>query len=60
VARANAADVRSRRFERFVLELGEDRTSPAAPPDMEKLVALAAEYKIDILGPLPEEAGAGS
>ena len=42
-------------FERFVLEMGEDLTSPPAPPDMAKLVALAAKYKIDILGPLPEE-----
>jgi quercetin dioxygenase-like cupin family protein len=42
-------------FERFVLEMGEDLMSPAAPPDMTKLVALAAKYKIDILGPLPEE-----
>ena len=42
-------------FERFVLEMGEDLTSPAAPPDMAKLVALAAKYKIDILGPLPDE-----
>ena len=40
-------------FERFILELSEDLTSPAAPPDMAKLVALAAKYKIDILGPLP-------
>ncbi len=41
-------------FERFVLELSEDLTSPAAPPDMAKLVAVAAKYSIDILGPLPE------
>lgn len=41
-------------FERFVLELREDLTSPAAPPDMAKLVAVAAKYSIDILGPLPE------
>lgn len=44
-------------FERFVLEMGEDLTSPPAPPDMAKLVTLAAKYKIDVLGPLPEEAG---
>jgi quercetin dioxygenase-like cupin family protein len=40
-------------FERFVLELSvpfDDFT----PPDMAKLMALAAKYKIDILGPLPE------
>jgi len=42
-------------FEGFVLEMGEDLKSPAAPPDMARLVALAAKYKIDILGPLPEE-----
>lgn len=41
-------------FERFVLELGEDLTSPPAPPDMARLAAVAATYKIDILGPLPE------
>jgi quercetin dioxygenase-like cupin family protein len=43
-------------FERFVLEMGEDLTSPPAPPDMSKLTTLAAKYKIDILGPLPEQA----
>jgi quercetin dioxygenase-like cupin family protein len=38
-------------FEQFVVEMSE----PApAPPDMAKLVALAAKYKIDIHGPLPE------
>ena len=42
-------------FERFVLEMGEDLTSPAAPPDVPKLIVLAAKYKIDILGPLPDE-----
>ena len=41
-------------FERFVLELREDLASPAAPPDMAKLVAVAAKHSIDILGPLPE------
>jgi hypothetical protein len=29
-------------------------SSPAGPPDMEKLIALAAQYHIEILGPLPE------
>ena len=43
-------------FERFVLEMAEDLDSPPAPPDMTKLITLAAKYKIDILG-LPEEAG---
>ena len=45
-------------FERFVLEMGEDLNAPLTPPDMTKLIALAAKYKIDILGPLPEEPGA--
>jgi quercetin dioxygenase-like cupin family protein len=39
-------------FEQFVLDMSE----PApAPPDMAKLVAVAAKYSIDILGPLPEQ-----
>ncbi len=38
-------------FENFVVEL----SGPApAPPDMAKLIATAAKYKIDILGPLPD------
>ena len=42
-------------FEQFVTEMSE----PApAPPDMAKLMALAAKYKIDIHGPLPDQAGA--
>jgi hypothetical protein len=44
-------------FEHFVLEMSEPLTEPAlppAPPDLAKLTALAAIYKIDILGPLPE------
>jgi quercetin dioxygenase-like cupin family protein len=45
-------------FEQFVVEMSEpakDLTHPpAGPPDMEKLMALAAKYRIDILGPLPE------
>jgi Cupin domain len=41
-------------FERFVMELSEPMTAPAGPPDMAKLAAVAAKYKIDILGPLPE------
>ncbi len=43
-------------FEQFVLELSEpDSALPPAPPDMAKLMAAAAKYKIDILGPLPEQ-----
>jgi len=44
-------------FERFILEMGEPATSATLPPpslpDMQKLMMLAAKYKIDILGPLP-------
>lgn len=41
-------------FERLVLEVSEDLT---LPPDMARLVSLAAKYQIDILGPLPEGPG---
>lgn len=45
-------------FEQFVVEMSEPasaRVMPAAePPDMAKLATLAAKYKIDILGPLPD------
>jgi quercetin dioxygenase-like cupin family protein len=45
-------------FEQFVLDMGEPATvvttPPSAPPDMDKLMQLAAKYQIDILGPLPE------
>jgi len=45
-------------FENFVREASEPASDlnvpPSAPPDMEKLIAVAAEYKIEILGPLPE------
>src|SRR5260370_42670050 len=48
-------------FEHFVIEMSEPATElrlPApAQPDMTKMMALAAKYKIDILGPLPEHAG---
>jgi hypothetical protein len=39
-------------FAQFVVEMSEPTP---APPDMAKLVALAAKYSIDILGPLPEQ-----
>jgi quercetin dioxygenase-like cupin family protein len=46
-------------FEQFVIEMSEPATAltlaPASPPDMPKLIGLAAKYRIDILGPLPEE-----
>ena len=41
-------------FERFVVDMGEPDSAAAAPPDMARLAALAAQYGIDILGPLPE------
>jgi quercetin dioxygenase-like cupin family protein len=42
-------------FEHFVLEMSEPDAAPSAPPDMAKLMTLAAKYKIDILGPLPDQ-----
>ena len=47
-------------FERFVLDLAEDLNSPPTAPDLSKLIAVAAQYKVDILGPLPEETSAKS
>jgi quercetin dioxygenase-like cupin family protein len=45
-------------FEQFILEMGEPATDftspPESPPNMEKLMRLAAKYQIEILGPLPE------
>ncbi len=40
-------------FEHFIIEMCEP-TPPTGPPDMERLMSVAAEYDIDILGPLPE------
>ena len=44
-------------FEGFPVEVGEPAEEltipPAEPPDMERLMAIAARYDIDILGPLP-------
>jgi hypothetical protein len=44
-------------FEGFPVEVGEpaeELVLPAAePPDMERLMAIAAKYDIEILGPLP-------
>ena len=42
-------------FEHFVLEQATDITSPAGPPDMARLLELAAKYHIDIHGPLPDQ-----
>lgn len=47
-------------FERFVLDLAEDLSSPPTAPDLQKMIAVAAQYKVDILGPLPEETSAKS
>jgi mannose-6-phosphate isomerase-like protein (cupin superfamily) len=46
-------------LERFVRELSAPVDAVPAPPDMARLVAIAAKYGIDILGPLPESADAG-
>ncbi len=40
-------------FERFVIDLSES-TPPSGPPDFAKMMALAAQYNSEILGPLPE------
>ena len=44
-------------FEGFPVEVGEPAKEltipPAEPPDMDKLMAIAAKYDIEILGPLP-------
>ncbi len=45
-------------FEDFIMELGEphpDFSTPPPEPDIKRLVAVAAKYKIDIHGPLPEQ-----
>lgn len=44
-------------FENFVRELRQPLEAPPAPPDMAKLATVAAKFKIDILGPLPEQPG---
>ncbi len=41
-------------FEHFVLEQATEMEVPPTPPDMAKMMELAAKYQIDILGPLPE------
>jgi quercetin dioxygenase-like cupin family protein len=45
-------------FEGFVMEMGQPAsalTLPAPmPPDLDKLIAVAAKYRIEVLGPLPE------
>ena len=45
-------------FEGFVMEGGEPAPTLTLPtpsaPDMDKLIALAAKYRIEILGPLPD------
>jgi uncharacterized protein (TIGR02246 family) len=42
-------------FEKFALELCAPVDAVPAPPDMAKLMAAAAAFNVDILGPLPEE-----
>jgi quercetin dioxygenase-like cupin family protein len=46
-------------FERFTKDLSEPAGMPPSPPDLAKLVAVAATYGVDILGPLPEEDSRG-
>ena len=44
-------------LEGFPVEVGKPAKElsipPAEPPDMKRLMAIAAKYEIDILGPLP-------
>jgi len=42
-------------FEQFPIELGQPVTDPMAPPDIPRMIEIAARYGIDILGPLPEK-----
>lgn len=42
-------------FEQFVLDQATGIAQPPAPPDMAKMMELAARHKIDIHGPLPEQ-----
>jgi len=42
-------------FEKFALELSAPVDAPPGPPDMATLMAAAARFNVDILGPLPEE-----
>ena len=41
-------------FEGFVLEQATPIAEPPSPPDMARLMTLAAKYEIDIHGPLPD------
>ena len=45
-------------FEKFALQLSAPAGAPPAPPDMAKLMAAAAQFNVDILGPLPEDTDA--
>lgn len=42
-------------FERFVRDLSVPLNAVPAPPDVDQLVATAARYNIEILGPLPDQ-----
>lgn len=42
-------------FERFVRDLSEPLDAVPAPPDVDQLMAAAARYNIEILGPLPDQ-----
>ncbi|RIK42527.1 MAG: hypothetical protein DCC55_08460 [Chloroflexi bacterium] len=41
-------------FEQFVIDLSEP-PPPVEPPDLDRLMEVAAKYQIEILGPLPEQ-----
>jgi len=43
-------------FERFVRDLSMPLDAIPGPPDVAQMVATAAKYNIDILGPLPQQA----
>ena len=42
-------------FERFVRDLSMPLDAVSGPPDVAQIVATAAKYNIDVLGPLPEQ-----
>ena len=42
-------------FEQFVMELAQPLGNPVAPPDIPKLIEVAARFGIEIHGPLPDE-----
>lgn len=45
-------------FDQFIVEMSEPATDqshpPTTPPDLEKMMAVARKYHLEVLGPLPE------